>query len=48
LKKLFQVNGSKKQATVAILIPNKVDFLPKVSKEMGKDTLYLPKKNAPR
>jgi hypothetical protein len=31
-KKVFQANGPKKQAGVAILIPNKIDFQPKVIK----------------
>jgi|UPI00001EB2D6 exonuclease III len=32
LKKVFQANGPKKQAEVAILISNKIDFQPKVIK----------------
>ena len=32
-KKIFQANGLKKQAGVAILIPNKIDFQPKVIKK---------------
>jgi exonuclease III len=32
-KTIFQANGPKKQAGVAILIPNKIDFQPKVLKK---------------
>jgi exonuclease III len=32
-KKIFQANGLKKQAGVAILISNKIDFQPKLSKK---------------
>ena len=32
-KTIFQANGSKKQAGVAILISNKIDFQPKVIKK---------------
>jgi exonuclease III len=32
-KTIFQANGSKKQAGVAILISNKIDFNPKVIKK---------------
>jgi exonuclease III len=32
-KTIFQANGSKKQAGVAILISNKIDILPKVIKK---------------
>jgi exonuclease III len=32
-KKIFQANGIKKQAGVAILISNKIDFQPKVIKK---------------
>jgi exonuclease III len=32
-KTIFQANGLKKQAGVAILIPNKIDFKPKVIKK---------------
>ena len=32
-KTIFQANGSKKQAGVAILISNKIDFKPKVNKK---------------
>jgi exonuclease III len=32
-KKFFQANGMKKQAGVAILISNKIDFQPKVIKK---------------
>jgi hypothetical protein len=34
-KKFFQANGLKKQAGVAILISNKIDFQPKVIKKAG-------------
>ena len=33
LKKNFQANGPKKQAGIAILISNKIDFQPKVIKK---------------
>jgi hypothetical protein len=42
-KMVFQANGPKKQAGVAILIFNKIDFQPKVIQRYGKDTLYSPK-----
>jgi hypothetical protein len=32
-KTIFQANGPKKQAEVAILISNKIDFQPKVIKK---------------
>jgi hypothetical protein len=35
MEKNFQANGPKKQAGVAILISNKIDFQPKVIKEDG-------------
>jgi hypothetical protein len=38
-KNVFQANGPRKQAGVAILISNKIDFQPKVSRVM-KDTSY--------
>jgi exonuclease III len=42
-KTIFQANGLKKQAGVAILISNKIDFQPKVIKMTRKDTSYSPK-----
>jgi hypothetical protein len=43
-KNFFQANGSKKQAGVAILIANKIDFQPtKVIKKMGR-TLHTHQK----
>jgi exonuclease III len=39
-KTIFQANGSKKQAGVAILISNKIDFQPKVIKKARRDTSY--------
>jgi exonuclease III len=45
----FQANGSKKQAGVAILISNEINFQPKVIKndKERKDTLYWSKENPP-
>jgi hypothetical protein len=40
-KTIFQVNGLKKQAGVAILISNKIDFQPKVIKKDKKGILIL-------
>ena len=37
-KTIFQVNGPKKQAEVAILIWNKMDIPPKLSGKIRKDT----------
>jgi hypothetical protein len=42
-KKVFQANGPRKQAGVAILITNKTDFQPEVSSIMEKDILYSSK-----
>ena len=44
-KTIFQANGPKKQAGVAILISNKIDFQPikKLSKRTRKDTSYSSK-----
>jgi hypothetical protein len=42
-KTLFQANGLKKQAGVAILIPNKIDFQPKLSKKTRRGTTYSSK-----
>jgi exonuclease III len=39
-KTIFQANGLKKQAGVAILISNKIDFQPKVSKK-GKEGHFI-------
>jgi hypothetical protein len=46
-KTIFQANGSKKQAGVAILILNKIDFQPKVTKKdkEGHFTLIKGKKS---
>jgi hypothetical protein len=38
-KTIFQANGLKKQAGVAILISNKIDFQPKVIKKRQGETL---------
>jgi hypothetical protein len=43
LEKNFKANGPKKQAGVAILILNKIDFQPKVIKQIRKDTSYSSK-----
>ena len=40
------VNDPKKQAGVAILISNKIDFPPKVIKKIRKDTLYSSKEKS--
>jgi hypothetical protein len=40
---LFQANGLKKQAGVAILISNKIDFQQKVTKKDRRDTSYSSK-----
>ena len=45
-KTIFQANGPKKQAGVAILILNKIDFQPKVIKTIRKDTLYSSKEKS--
>jgi exonuclease III len=45
-KKAFQASDPKKQAGVAILIPNKLDFQPKLSNKMGKGTSYSSKENS--
>jgi hypothetical protein len=42
-KTIFQANGLKKQAGVAILISNKIDFQPKVTKKTRRDTSYSSK-----
>ena len=47
-KIIFQANGPKKQAGVAILISNKINFQPKVIKKIRKDTSYCSKKNLTR
>jgi len=40
-KKFFQVDGHKKQAGVAILISNKIDFQPKVIQKRQGGTLHI-------
>ena len=40
---VFQANGSRKQAGIAILISNKVDFQPKLIKRDGKGHFILTK-----
>jgi hypothetical protein len=40
-EKFFQLNGSKKQAGVAISITNKIDFQPKVIKKDGEENYIL-------
>jgi hypothetical protein len=42
-KTIFQANGLKKQAGIAILISNKVDFQPKVIKKDKEGHLILMK-----
>ena len=42
-KTIFQANGLKKQAGVAILISNKIDFQPKVIKKTNKAKNQKPK-----
>jgi exonuclease III len=42
-KTIFQANGPKKQDGVAILILNKIDFQPKVTKKTRRGTLYSSK-----
>jgi hypothetical protein len=39
-KTIFQANGLKKQAGVALLISNKIDFQPKVIKKTRRGTSY--------
>jgi hypothetical protein len=39
-KTIFQANGLKKQAGVAMLISNKMDFNPKLSKKTRRGTSY--------
>jgi hypothetical protein len=43
LEKIFQVNRPKKQAGIAILIPNKIDFKLKVIKSDGEGHFKLTK-----
>jgi exonuclease III len=45
-KTIFQANGPKKQAGVAILILNKINFQPKLIKKIRKDTLYRSKEKS--
>jgi exonuclease III len=40
-KKIFQADGPKKQAGIAILISNKIDFQPKVIKQDGEGHYVL-------
>jgi hypothetical protein len=48
LENYFQANGLKKQAGVAILIANKIDFQPKATKK-DKEALHAhQRKNLPR
>jgi exonuclease III len=48
-KIIFQANGSKKQAGVAILISNKINFQPKViKKDKEGHFILVKKKNLPR
>jgi hypothetical protein len=35
MEKIFQANGSKKLASVAILVPSKIDFQPNFIKKDG-------------
>ena len=42
-KTIFQANGLKKQAGVAVLISNKIDFQPKVIKNDKEGTSYSSK-----
>jgi glutamate 5-kinase len=42
-KTILQANGLKKQAGVAILISNKIDFQPKVNKKARRDTSFSSK-----
>ena len=42
-KTIFQANGLKKQAGVAILISDKIDFQPKIIKKTRRDTSYSSK-----
>lgn len=47
LEKIFQANRPKKQADVAILLSNKIDFQPKfIKKKMQKDTSYQSKEKS--
>jgi hypothetical protein len=48
LKTIFQANGTKKQAGVAILISNKIDFKPKVTKKTRRGTSYSSKVKSTR
>ena len=48
-KTIFQANGLKKQAGVAILISNKIDFQPKViKKDKEGHFIHIKGKNLPR
>jgi hypothetical protein len=48
MKMVFQANGSKKQAGVAILISNKIDFLQKVIKRDREEQFIFIKKKIHR
>ena len=45
-KKNFQENGPKKQAEVAILVLNKINIQPKLSKKIRKNTSYMSKEKS--
>jgi hypothetical protein len=45
-KTIFQTNGPKKQAGVAILISNKINFQPEVIQKLMKDTSYWSKEKS--
>ena len=47
-RKIYQANGEHKNAGVAILISEKIDFKPKRSKETKKDITYGKRINARR
>jgi predicted SprT family Zn-dependent metalloprotease len=48
-KTIFKANGLKKQAGVAMLISNKIDFKPKViKKDKERDFILIKSKNLPR
>ena len=47
-KTIFQANGPKKQAGVAILMSNRIDFQPKVIKKDKEGHFLLIKVNLPR
>jgi hypothetical protein len=48
-KSIFQVNGPKKQAALAILISTKIDFKSKLTKKDGEGYfIFYQRKNPPR